>query len=810
MVKSANEIWADRNVDGTPKDPWKPDIRDWGTALEAIAFNGASANIKGYNTLAALHADVAQPAGTIGLVVDPADPVNSYPRVAFIKLAPAIDSWAKSPDTLTSLTNTLNAVVLQSSITTSDVQYIQQQLAVPNPMEFSDPSQYTITWNTIINPSTRFTTFADASGLQVTGISNLGSSLPVGFKTSEGLVPGYSYYLRFMYTAGTLSSQAGFFFGSDPSLTGDISNAAKLTVLRNNQLLPATGTGLAADGTRTLSPPWGAAAAVPDLNVPYTFNVDVLADGTKRFRIFRDNVQIATDVIESPSSGAGALVAGVMIQNGWVAKVQAFVKATLPGNTIFVDSTVAVSGVGLLGNPVKHMFQVDDAIQALRIKGPVTIQCLSDIVYGYAELNDSISRKWTINGRPGGTTKIEGILPAEAIVWSLTTASDNKVYQTPTKKGDQILSFPNQPFLINSPNQALACDWIMFPDKTMEVIPVVTTPANDLKGVVDGGYTTASATLYIKLPDSTPTGFDPTNLPAGKLIVSRVNTVISVIGSPEIALNNLVLSHASGHCFTGGSGFGRLTNVRAEWSGWNSNAFDWYNGNYICEGCEFQYIGNDGYGRAPRHDIVFQAGARYKTVLINCRGSHTWAGDWMSEHEETTYGHTNEVWVINPRGSDCNKAGIICIATVLVVLGGSIRRCGDSQFCMFTPNTGSANGKTFIQYVNGTIFDPESKGRNGVRVQGAAGIGLAQVEIANTWIGKGVANAYGSTPNEFEIFTQTVSGQTIVPANNRLRLVNVSTERDAASRTFQATFNVSGVPTLMGTFDIPESHLVTP
>lgn len=121
MVEIANNIWADFNPDGSPKEPYKPDIRAWGTFLETIANAGVTGGVRGYATKALMDADLVPVAGTVGLVISDPVATNNYPRVAFLKLgATGTGSWQIGMDVLSAYltiqaTHTSQIAALDSS-----------------------------------------------------------------------------------------------------------------------------------------------------------------------------------------------------------------------------------------------------------------------------------------------------------------------------------------------------------------------------------------------------------------------------------------------------------------------------------------------------------------------------------------------------------------------------------------------------------------------------------------------------------------------------------------------------------------------
>lgn len=77
---TVDQVYADFNPDGSPKEPIKQDIRRLLRFIQALA-EASGVGAKSYPTRAAMQADLSQPNGTLGVIY--ADPVesNNYPTI---------------------------------------------------------------------------------------------------------------------------------------------------------------------------------------------------------------------------------------------------------------------------------------------------------------------------------------------------------------------------------------------------------------------------------------------------------------------------------------------------------------------------------------------------------------------------------------------------------------------------------------------------------------------------------------------------------------------------------------------------------
>lgn len=786
-IPTVDEVWADYNVDGSVKEPFKQDIRRLLNFMLAAATAGSAA--KRYPTKAAMDADTTQADGTTALIY--ADPVaaNNYPTLWYWNDAGNV--WVMGVDRLSPLVNgdaRHNAESDQLFLTTG----------VPRPIGFGDATSFAATWVTIANPSTRWTIDASAAGFQVTGIAGLGAGIwPVGIKLLTDFLPGDSWVFEGTYTGGTMTSSTGFFAGTDTAMSGDLSAAARLTVYRNGSLLPSLANGLSGDGGRSLSPVFGPNGGAMVLNQKFQFMLDIQPDRSQAWRIFRDGLQVGNDVVATPTP-LGAVVIGALVTNGQTFVITKVTRRMSPGAALYVHSGVGVSGDGTRGSPLKTLNDIPAAIVNLGIAGqPVTINFLTDNVYGYLELKDTLSPRWTLNGTPGGNTSLNGFNFAEVPVWTVVPGTSNLVWTTPNKFGLETRSAPNQVFI-----NGLAWNprpWYSMPATTVDAM-VTANGGLDMVPKIRGANATQGGLVYLRLPDGLPSTnpndyplpIDPLHAlptdPHYSLIVARTLSLLTVRGSPEVNLNNLALRWAAGPTFDGGSGFGRITNCRFEWSGSNSPGIEEHNGQFVYEGCHFRYSDGDCVGRTPRVDIPFQAGTALVTRLHQCELSHTGrqeitpgvflGGDGLSVHVvEDGSNRRNELWMTACWVHDTYKCGVVVSADLWIMDGCVVERAGTEQVSLFAVPTASAAGRTMRAIITNTRIDPGGVGNSGVRAIYTDGMALNEMQLDNCWIG----TPAGVGAAELWVSAQALAGGVRDITKNRIVYRNCTTERAPGS-----------------------------
>ncbi|MDR6288622.1 hypothetical protein E9232_001129 [Inquilinus ginsengisoli] len=761
-------------------------LPDWIIALQ----NASAGGVLGYSTKAQMVAatPTVPATGVMRTVTnDPADSAGSINGTWRYDPAVGGDHWVKSADQVSGLradVATMQPKVAQAAAANDGV-YLAT--GAPRPIAFADTTSYAQTWVNISTPATRFTITASTAGYQVVGLAGLSSPWPVGIKLPYDLVPGDSYYIEGKYTAGTMTSNSGFFIGTDPTTTGDISTNARLLVRRGTILNPSLANGTSSDGARTVAPAFSAPAFVNDTVVG--FQVDVQSDRSLAVKIFQDGGQVSSDVAVTPATSAGAVVIGMMIANGQTAIITKITRRATSGTTLFVHSGVASSGDGTRRAPLKSLTDVNGTIVSQGLVGqPITITNLTDNVYGYLEMKDTLSPRWTLNGLPGGNTALNGFNFAETPTWTVVGSTGGTVWTTPTKHGLDVVSHPNQVFVTNlswNPRP-----WYVFPHKAL----VTRSTANggvDMAGDTAGSTASQGGQIYLRLPDGLPSA-DPNAYPTGGygLVVSRAVSLIKVIGAPEVHLNNLTLRWSSGALFTGGAGFGTINNCVFEWSGYNNPNIQVENGQYTIDGGHSFYSDGDGIGRTPRIDMPFQAGSVLTTKVRNFEIAYTGSqagasgGDGISDHVLDIVfdasNRSNRLYLENVYIHDCWKCGYVGSDDYLKAHGIRIERCGTEQFAVLGVATANAVGRTQRAIVSDFRFDPQGLGTTGVRTLYTDGMALCELDLTNGWIGTPAA---GGRELEALATTLTVAGvpQTRDITDNIIRFTNVRTERDAGS-----------------------------
>jgi len=774
-IPTVDQVWADFAADGhTPKEPFKQDIRALLNFINTAAVSNTGA--RRYVTKAAMDADTTQADGQLGLITNDPVPANNYPTIWYWNDAGNV--WVMGVDRITPMEN----AVAQS---TAAVDGLYLSTAAPRPLAFTDAASYAPTWVTISNPTTRFTINASAAGFTVVGLPALPGVWPVGIKLPYDLLPGDSFYFVGKYTAGTISGNSGFFFGTDPATTGDMSSGARTLVRRGTQMVPSLANGTTSDASRTLTPtPFTAPAVANGLEIGIL--VDVQSDRSLAVKVFQDDQQVFADFTVAPETPHGAVVIGMMISNGQTAIISQVTRKATSGPTLYVHSGAGSSGNGTRGAPLKMLTDVSGAIVSQGLVGqPITIEILTDNVYGYLDIKDTLSPRWTINGLPGGNSSLNGFNFAEVPIWTVVAGTGNLVWKTPTKHSLETVSHPNQVFIYGlgwSPRP-----WYTFPNTCLE--SVVTANAGvDMAGRVNGAVASTSGQLYLRLPDGMPSA-DPTTYPQGgySLIVSRTINLIDVSGSPEVNLNNITLRWSSGALLTGGAGFGTFTNCVFEWSGYNNPNIQVENGQYVFDGGHSKYSDGDGIGRTPRIDAPYQAGSILTTSLRNFKISHTGSqagasgGDGISDHVlDPVFDpslRSNRLYMTNVDIEDCWKCGYVGSDDYLKATGLRISRCGTEQFAVLGVNTGNAVGRTQRAIVSDFRFDPQGVGTTGVRTVYTDGMALCELDLTNGWIG---TPAPGGRELEALAVTLTVDSVAQIRdiADNVIRYVNVTTARD--------------------------------
>jgi hypothetical protein len=789
-IPTNDEIWADYKPDGSVNEPLLQNIRRKMNFIEALAA-AAGVGGKPYPTKAAMDADLSQPDGKIGLVyADPVD-TNNFPTLFYWNDAGNV--WIKGTDRVGNIQN-------QASQSTTAVDGLYRSTGAPRPVAWLDSSSYEVVYPTSLTlPDTRFSASPSPAGLTIVALGAMPGVQPIGIKIKHNLLPGDSVTFRAKFTAGTLTTGSGFWIGTDPATTGPISTDARMTPYRNGGLLYALANGITADGTRD--------ALVPNFNnlpgpalivgTVVDYMVDVLSDRKQQIRIFQDGLQISVDTVADVTPNGSIIIGANMAANQTVF-ISEVTRRESPSAVLYVHSGVGSSGDGTRGAPLKSLTDIPKAMVDLGLVGkPIRIKCLTDNVYPFFQFKESLSPRWDVDGLPGGNTAFLGFNSGEVPVFTVVPGSGGQVFSTPTMLGPQLRSASNQPFILN-----LAWNprpWYTMTNKALKSVPTANGGV-DMVGHTDGAFANVSGQLIMRLPDGLPSPnpndyplpIDPLNPTGPKyaILVSRVTNVLAVTeGSPEVNFNNITLRWSSGPLFAGGAGFGKFTNCKFEWSGYNAPGVELQNGQYEFVGCEWNFTDGDCLGRAPRIDMPYQVGSTLVTRLTDCKLSRTGmqeaplgsgfflGGDGFSVHlfNDGT-GRRHVVYMTNVHIHDTWKCGYVGSADYLMASGLLIERAGTEQFSLFADTNPSAIGRTMRNIVNGFRFDPQGVGLTGVRNIATDGMALCETVLDNGWIGTPQPLGY-----EIEVTGTALAGQTRDPSKNIIRYTNVTTERDAGS-----------------------------
>jgi hypothetical protein len=791
-VKTNDEIWADYNLDGSVHEPAKQDIRRKMNAIEALA-TAAGVGAAHYPTKAAMDADALQDNGTAGVIYsDPVD-ANNFPAVWVWNDAGNV--WVLSVDRIGNMENRVG-----QSVAAVDGLYLAT--GAPRPIAWLDTSSYEVCWlAALTSPTTRFTATPTAAGLTIVGLGAMPGVQPICIRLPTDIFPGDVHTIEGVFSAGTISGNSGLTFGVDTATSGNLSTNARMIVRRSTLLAPSLANGTSGDGARTVTPAFTGVAFANGTVVRLV--AEIQADYSLLCKVFHDGLQIATDVvIECAQDGSelplhGRVIVGVTLAAGQTVTLTRVARSTVPAAVLWAHSGVRSSGDGTRGAPLKSLNDIPGAMTAQGLIGkPITINCLTDNVFGYLEMKDSLSPRWTINGLPGGNTALNGYNAGETVTWTVVPGTSNKVWSTPTKRGQEVRSHPNQPFLLNwawNPRP-----WYTFHSTC---VPFTTTgnAGVDMAGKTAGAYANSAGVLYLRLPDGMP-NVDPNTYPIFvdpahtnpgdpqyAILVSRTQNVLSVVGSPEVICNNITLRWASAPTFLGGAGFGRFTGCRFEWSGSNAPGTEVQNGQYVFEGCKWKYSDGDCYGRQIRTDVPSQAGSTLVDRLIHCELSHTGrqeispgvflGGDALSVHiVEDGTNRNLQVYMTDCWTHDTWKCGVPCNADLMVIDGCIIERFGTEGIVLFGVTGASAHGRTQRAFIRNTRVDPNSNGSKGLLCSYTDGMALCEMQIDNVWIG-----TPGSGGAELSVAAVALSGETRDITKNRIVYRNVTTERASGS-----------------------------
>jgi hypothetical protein len=763
--------------------------------LADLVLAAASGGQLGYPTKAAMvsAAPTAPPTGTMRVVTnDPADVNGSINGAWRYDPAVAGDHWEKSADQVSALRADVATMKPQVANAAAAVDGIYKATGALRPVAWMDTTSYEVAWlASLTNIATRLTVTPSPGGLTLVGLGAMPGAQPIAVRLKQAVIPGRLYYFRAKFTGGTLGPSNGFFVGNDTATSGNISTNAQPVVRRGGLLVPSLANATASDGTRAVTPAFAAPAFA--IGTDLGLLVEVLADFSLLVKNFHDGRQFGADVVVGPAATNSALMVGVVLSAGQTVFIEEVDIRTASGNTLFVHSGVSSSGTGSRGSPLKSLTDIPGAIIANGLIGqPVTINCLTDNLYEYLECKETLSPLWTINGLPGGNTVLNGFNFGEVPVWTVVSGTGGKVSTTPTKHGPDTVSHANQVFIFGRSWNPRP--WYNFPNTCLESMQT-TNGGLDMVGKTNGAIANSGGLLYLRLPDGMPSA-DPSAYPTGgySLVVARTVSVISVIGSPQVNLNNITLRWSAGPLFAGGAGFGTITGCVFEWGGYNAPNIQVENGQYVIRGGgHSKYSDGDGIGRSMRIDEPFQNGSTLITTVEDFEISHTGSqagasgGDAISDHipdpDSPPFDTSNRRSILNLKNvkiHDCWKCGVVTSDDEVNVTGITIERCGTEQFALLGVPSSPAVGRTQRARVNGFKFDPQGLGTTGVRLIGTDGMALAEIDLTNGHIGMPAAGG-----KELEVAAQalTVSGvpQPRDATKNIIRYTNVTTERDAGS-----------------------------
>jgi len=344
-IKTANQIWADYNPDGSINEPLMQDIRLYLTALWAIA---SAAGMETYPNKAAMDADLTQEDGQPALLW--ADPVaaNNFPTVWVF--SDAMNQWVAGVDRI----EPIREQQVVDGLRLTDLENASL------PVDFDDTNQFEIINTAISNPSTRYNWSVVDDKLVIN--QTAANLLLIGFLTNYTGIENRSFSCRYIVTATEVSSGFGICFNPSGGSVIDPTSHVSIIWRASNGLVIAyrqDGVTVVAD----LTAPGAGSGTVIDASVPrVTWTAgDVLdmtlvldADGTTgTFTTFKNDQIAATfRVTGLPVGYIGAVGRHTIAMTGTFGPVQVS-KVQQPAKRIFINPNVGASSIGTEANPFK-------------------------------------------------------------------------------------------------------------------------------------------------------------------------------------------------------------------------------------------------------------------------------------------------------------------------------------------------------------------------------------------------------------------------------------------------------------------------
>ncbi|MFE0754185.1 hypothetical protein ACFW16_09550 [Inquilinus sp. NPDC058860] len=760
-IPTVDEVWADFNLDGSVKEPAKQDIRRLLRFIQAIAeANG----MKTYPNKAAMDADLTQPDGKPALLW--ADPVeaNNYPTVWVWD--DGGNRWIEGVDRISGLRSRLD--VTSGTVDDLKAGLVQQ----PNRANFKSKTGYAQTWTTISNPQTRWTITETDGNYKIDTMSSLPQVWPIGVKMPFDLVPGDTIEAEFVLTSGTLGGDAGPFIGTDPATGGDISTGAILYHWRNAAGgsgiygQDSTGTGGIVSGYATVPQAGTDAQFVPfvagdllkiraQVHLDRSLNLELFVNGASKIKV------LAPGVLP-----VGRVIVGMVTPVSGSATLRSMKRIGFNGTTIYVDAEADISGNGSLWAPVKTWDEAVAVAQANRLT-------MLDVVILSAELraaivaDDKAFARYRIRGRGGAQTKI--ISADENPTDWQSLSGTTKVFFRPNKNAAGAANTANSGavYLIEKPMAPMP--WYTLPDS---ILPYFTGAPAAMESEAAGGRRVSGGQLYVRIPDSL--GTTPS--------VTRMEVNISVatlycIGAPEIECENVIFSRGGIYNVYLDRATARFRHCGFEWS--ESNGTEDAAGNAFYQDCWWDAAYNDLAARTFPAGYVETPAAPPVSVYDGCRFRRTVIGDAIAPHASST-AVRSRIRVHNCDIEDIAKDGIVPASCDFEISSTKIRRCGWAQIEVIGGATSTAleAGMAARGSISNCVLDPAGVGLYGYLATGADG-GLMNVTLDQLHI---------TTPVTSEMRGNriVVSGRTQVVTDFMTKYTNLTTERDAGTRSISA------------------------
>jgi hypothetical protein len=301
--------------------------------------------------------------------------------------------------------------------------------------------------------------------------------------------------------------------------------------------------------------------------------------------------------------------------------------------------------------------------------------------------------------------------------------------------------------------------WYSLPDS---ILPYFTGAPADLETQAAGGRRVSGGMLYVRLPDGM--GPNPATVP---MEVNTSAAVLYCIGSPELEVENIILSRGGVYCFYGDRAKGVFRNCGFEWS--ESNGTEDAAGSFTYENCQWDCIYNDAAARTFPASYTDSPAVLPTSIYDGGRISRTIVGDGISNHGRDLTGRAR-MRVHNMLIEDCGKDGIVPASCDAEVSNCYIRRCGNAQIEVISGNQETFPPGMFSNVViDSCTLDPEGLGLYGVMAGGYAG-GRHTVRVNRTHIG---------VPANGEVWgrVNAVPGRTSTPADFTTILTACTTAR---------------------------------